>query len=400
MLYSKNTNTEKKQIRGKHNPKKITISIPYKQRIDNINLVFQALNEQTMNKNDFEVIIGAMDYCENFIKLCKYYINKLNITVILSPAEFSIPWARNLAMRQATGKIIVQMDADTLLPPNTLQNLYDTHFSFDQKNCIVGQVVGYENNNEGHITQVDVQPYESYKKALFDLEAYKGEPRDIRFQVHHAIPWAFGWTGFIAIPLDIIRKNDLYFDETFIGWGVDDLEWSYRICKSGTPITLSESIRAMHLPHARNPDENSKTETLNYRRFIRKWPSTDVELSYAFGDTQANSIYLNFISERNKIFSYLKGSLGIIHGYVNSISTLIIGAQFDESGILLNTDIIKQFDNYTSLYTAPLIGMGLPFQDKEIQECRVLNTITNFSSKYLNKIYKEAHRASQTVLFL
>jgi len=387
-----------KRTRGKVNPKKFSISIPYKQRLENIEVVFEALAHQTMKKDDFEVIIGAMDYCENFVSLCKRYINDLNIITVLSPEEFSIPWARNLAMRQATAQIIVQMDADTLLPPNALQNLYDSHYAFGQKICVVGQVVGYGNNNDGAVENVDVLPYEGYKDAINDLENSTGNPKDPRFQVHHAIPWAFGWTGFIAIPLEVVRENNLYFDETFVGWGIDDLEWSYRICRTGTPIILWENVRAIHLPHARDPEGNRKTETLNYRRFLRKWPSPDVELSYSFGDVQANSLYLDFIADRKKVFNSLNGSLGVARGSIKGKVTLIVGIEFNEMNQIIDSEVIKQFDSYVPVITYPLIGMGLPFNDKEFEECRVLSAVSLFTEKYASAIYKEVTRVSKKVI--
>lgn len=401
MSQFKEQTTKIKQARGKLNPKKLSLSIPYKKRLENIEIVFEALANQTMDKDDFEIIVGAMDYCENFIKLCKKYIDKLNIITVLSPDEFAIPWARNLAMRQATGQVIVQMDADTLLPPNALQNLYDSHFAFEQKICVVGQVVGYGNNNDDDcVEHVEIQPYENYKDAIIDLEKSTGNPKDPRFQVHHAIPWAFGWTGFIAIPLDIIIKNDLYFDETFRGWGVDDLEWSYRICKSGTPIILSESVRAIHLPHIRDQKANYKTETLNYRRFLLKWPSPDVELSHAFGDVQANSLYLDFMADRRRVVTNLKGSLGIAQGSIDGMISLIVGVELDEMNQVLDSEIVKQFDTNTSISIYPLIGMALPFNDKEIEECKILNPISKFSDKYASAVYKETDRVSQKVTLL
>lgn len=386
------------RTRGKVNPKKLSVSIPYRKRLENIEVVFEALAHQTMKKDDFEVIVGAMDYCENFISLCKRYINNLNIITVLSPDEFFIPWARNLAMRQATGQVIVQMDADTLLLPNALQNLYDSHFAFNQKICVVGQVVGYGNNNDGSIESVENLPYESYKEAMNELENSTGNPKDPRFQANHAIPWAFGWTGFIAIPLEIIRENDLYFDETFAGWGVDDLEWSYRVCKAGIPIILCEKARAIHLPHVRNSEENSKTETLNYRRFLTKWPSSDVELAHCFGDVQANALYLDFMADQKRVLSSLNGSLGVARGSIGNKATLLVGIELNEMNQIIDLKVSKEFDSHTPVITYPLIGMGLPFNDKEIEECRILPPISQFSERYTSAVYKEVGRVSKKVI--
>lgn len=187
----------------------------------------------------------------------------------------------------------------------------------------------------------------------------------------------------------------MYFDETFLGWGVDDLEWSYRICKSGIPIVLSESVRAIHLPHSRDPDANRKTETLNYRRFLLKWPSPDVELCHAFGDVQANSLYLDFMEDRKRVMANFKGTLGVVRGYIDGKHALIIGVELDEMNQILDTKIAGLFDSHSFRFIYPLIGMALPFNEKEIEDCRILNSISNFSNKYALAILKETNRVSQ-----
>ena len=196
----------------------------------------------------------------------------------------------------------------------------------------------------------------------------------------------------IAIPLEIVRKKNLYFDETFQGWGVDDLEWSYRICKSGTPIILREDVRALHLPHARDPEANKKTETQNYHRFLAKWPSPDVELSHAFGDVCANSLYFEYMADRRKVLDTLEGTLGIVRGTASGRSILFVGVELNESHQILNPEITRQFDTCEAIETLPLVGMAIPYQDNEIDDCRILEPISRFSDKYANAVYKEVNR--------
>ena len=74
-------------------------------------------------------------------------------------------------------------------------------------------------------------------------------PADPRFRVEHNIPWAFAWTGLIALPAAAVAADQLYFDESFRGWGNDDLEWGYRVCASGIPIVLRPDVYGLHLPH-------------------------------------------------------------------------------------------------------------------------------------------------------
>jgi len=379
---------------------KLSISIPYKQRIDNLKIVFQALANQTMAKSEFEVIVGAMEYSEEFITLCKKFNNDINIISVLSDKDFSIPRARNLATRQASGEILIQMDADTLLPTNALQNLYDKHFAFSQKICIVGQVIGYGNNNDGDVKNVEILPYSEYQKALVDLEKYYDNPQDPRFQVTHVIPWAFGWTGLIAIPLDIIKAHSLYFDESFHGWGVDDLEWSYRICRTGTPIILCKDISAIHLPHIRDQSANSDSEKQNYLRFIKKWPYIDVELAYAFGDVKANDLFLEYNQEINNAVTIKGNRLTVVHCRINTQEILLVGVEVNNQGNIINAKIRDFFNINAEKTIFSLIGMALPYNNKQISKCYVFPTIKKFPNLYMDKVQQEVNRVSKETVIV
>ena len=179
---------------------KLSVCIPYKARLDNLKIALEALARQTMSAADFEVIIGAMEYSTELIAACAAFCDRLNLVTVCSSREFHIPRARNLAMRNATGEVVVQIDADTMLAPEALQRLYDYCFAFGQRVCAVGQVVGYDNNNDGDIDSVELRPYEEHLAALQEMAAAPDWPADPRFRVEHNIPWAFAWTGLIALP--------------------------------------------------------------------------------------------------------------------------------------------------------------------------------------------------------
>ena len=369
---------------------KLSVCIPYKQRLDNIKLVFEALANQTIQKDEFEVIVGAMEYCDKFITLCQTYSNRFNLTAVCSAKQFDIPRARNLAMKQARGEVIVQIDADTFLPENALENLYNQHFAFEQNICAVGQVVGYDNNNDGPVHRVEVKSYKEYLSALTDLKTSKQTPCDPRFQVEHHIPWAFGWTGFIALPRKLVKQYNLYFDENFQGWGIDDLEWSFRICHSKIPIVLCKDMAALHLPHLRDPEANRKTETQNYQHFLKKWPRYDVELSYTFGDVKANDLYVNFMGVLKLSKSSHDKEPRCISGKVHNKNIIIVG--------LTSTSPETLLSGWQTTEELPLLGMALPFQDKKFDECYLAPFIFNLPEIYQVPVKREAERLALKVL--
>ena len=375
---------------------KLSVAIPYKQRLGNLTTVLEGLSHQTLDSSEFEVVVGAMEYSEEYVATCRKFADRMNLVSVCSAREFSIPRARNLAMRQATGEIVVQMDADTLLPPGALENLYERHFAFGQRACIVGQVVGYDNNDQS-VADVAAMSYLDHLDALERMSDSYGRPEDPRFQVLHVLPWAFAWTGLIALPLAAVRRHDLFFDETFHGWGVDDLEWGYRIAAAGIPIILREDVHAIHLPHTRDADANRLTEAANYGRFLRKWPRPDVELAYAFGDVAANSLYQGFVKELRAVQG--GRSLGLVRGTVDGRDTLLVGVPIDDSHqVSGRADLPERFDAATDMEVLPLIGLALPYEDGSVQDCRLLPALDGFSERYRDRIRAEAARVARSVL--
>ncbi len=372
---------------------KLSVAIPYSNRLPNLRVAFEGLARQTMERRDFEVIVGVMGRERGYFEACREFADRMNIVSIVSSEPFEIPRARNMAMRQARGQVIVQMDADTLLQPNALQSLYDRYFAFAQQVCVVGQVVGYGNNEDGDVLSVDERPYTHYEPMLERLAA--GPPTDPRFTTDHVIPWAFAWTGLIALPRKTVRHFDLFFDEDFHGWGVDDLEWGLRISETGTPIVLRPDICAIHLPHTRNTPANRIMESANYRVFARKWPRLDVELAYAFGDMEANRLYETFRRELATLVGE-SGRLGSFRGLRAGRNVLVLGTLNDRTGST-DSKTASVLHELRDVESVPFIGLALPYDDATFHECRIMPSICKLSPHYVEAIGAEASRVAQSV---
>ena len=161
------------------------------------------------------------------------------------------------------------------------------------------------------------------------MAAAPGWPADPRFRVEHNIPWAFAWTGLIALPAAAVAADQLYFDESFRGWGNDDLEWGYRVCASGIPIVLRPDVYGLHLPHRRNAAANRRTGQANADRFLRKWPARDVELVRLVGDTRANGLWPDYRAAVAQASG--AAAFGVAVGTVPGGTALVIGVPVDDA---------------------------------------------------------------------
>jgi GT2 family glycosyltransferase len=375
---------------------KFSIVIPFKQRLDNIKLSFESLARQTMDSSEFEVVVGVMEYSEEYMAACKGFTDRITVTSVVSARDWQTGYARNLAMRQASGEVIVLLDADMVLPHSFLENLYGKHFAEQQNACVVGQMLDYDNNSS-EVESVAVKPYEYYEGLLAGLEA-SGEVRsDPRLHVEHVIPWAFAWTALLALPAQTVRSHDLFFDLEFRGYGVEDLEWAYRVSAAGIPITMGSDLYGIHLPHARSIAANQRAEALNYRYFVSKWPGIEVELAAAFGDFEANSLCREFKGELSRVVGS-GASLAVVRGEVDGVSTLLVGAVADVDRRLVDPDLTAQFATAPTPEILPLVGLCLPYADHSVTQGRLLPTVAQLSDRYRERILAEAERVCRTVV--
>ncbi|MGD0699670.1 MAG: glycosyltransferase [Trebonia sp.] len=371
---------------------KLSVCIPYKARLDNLKIALEALARQTMSAADFEVVIGAMEYSAELTTAVSACCDQINVITVCSSREFHIPRARNLAMRNATGDVIVQIDADTMLHPDALQRLYDRCFAFGQRVCAVGQIVGYGNNQDGDVESVELLPYREHLAALKEMAAAPDWPADPRFRVAHNIPWAFAWTGLIALPRADVASEQLYFDENFQGWGNDDLEWGYRICESGIPIVLRPDIYGLHLPHKRNTAANRLTGSANAGRFLGKWPRRDVELACVYGDTGANDLWPDYRADLARASG--AEAFGVAVGTAGGGTALRIGVPLDRAGSPIGRGHLMDFDVPADVQILPLTGISLPYQSGEVASCRIDARIKRLPAVYRDAVLAEARRVS------
>lgn len=237
-----------------------------------------------------------------------------------------------MAMRMSSGQIIVLLDADMVLPDDFLVRLWNEHYSKGNNQCVVGQMIDYS-NNDADVTVVDDLPYSHYKEQLERLEAEGHGESDPRLQFDHVIPWAYAWTALIALPRENVERYELTFDLNFWGYGVEDLEWAHRISAAGIPIVMSHGAFGIHLPHNRSLAANKQTEAINYRYFLEKWPSIEVELAACFGDFEANQLIKPLRQELDRVLEAGK-SFASVFAARGEIRTLYLGALISLMGAL------------------------------------------------------------------
>ena len=153
--------------------------------------------------------------------------------------------ARNLGIRRATGDVIVFVDDDVVVARDFVRAHLDAHRALTEPAI----VIGYRHRAfQAPLTQ-----------PTFD-EIARGEPDD-RVQVlgmegtpvrDHPRPWVYVYSCNFSVRRGV---PDLWFGESFHGWGMEDIELGYRLYKRGMPIVAAPRARVLHVedPAPRDP---------------------------------------------------------------------------------------------------------------------------------------------------
>ncbi|MEJ3744808.1 glycosyltransferase [Actinomycetes bacterium KLBMP 9797] len=381
--------------------RKFSIVVPYKSRAGTLRLVLASLAEQTMDRAEFEVIVGAMEYAPEYLELCREFTDRLDIVSVLAAEEWNVGRARNHAIRHASGEVLMTLDADVALPPDALRDAYDRYFAHGQNVCVVGQVVGYETAMHQHAPTAELLAWSHYRDALAELAAEDGD-WDYRWSAKYAsalarFPWAFVGTGLAAVPVRSVRQHDLMFDENFRGWGPEDQEWAFRISRAGIPILHASTLFGLHLPHPRDITRNDAAAWANNRYYLGKWPRLDLELALAFGWLRADQYYPEVARELADAAGEPHRRLAVVRGPVRGRDTLVVGALVDAATRVVEAPVAGWFDAGSRPAVLPLAGFSLPYPDRTVGEVRVLPAVAALGPRYREAILREAKRVSPAV---
>jgi glycosyltransferase involved in cell wall biosynthesis len=374
--------------------KKVSVIIPYARRIENIKYCLRSLNDQTLGMSEYEVVIGCLEYSTELLDFLKAETPLLDIVLVMSNEPWNTSRARNIAIKEAVGEVLVFVDADMIIPKKYIELHYLTHHNSTIPLFILGQTRDYDEGLD--VSEFKHHPFEFYANNFLCKNIDEiNLPKDIRWTIDIFIDWAMGWTFNLSLTNKLLKNNNLHFDENFKGWGVEDIEWAYRIKLCGAKVLFSEDIWAIHLSHVRNVNSNHNTESINFKKMLCKWPAFDVEIVTSFGDIKGNLAFPK-ISESISYLTTIK--------YPN-VCTIEFRNESDETALFLGgcmnsnrkdanlSDIDDELkENWTFTRVLPLIGFSLPYEDNSIKKIYYSQNFGKIDNSLKNKIYQEVDR--------
>ncbi len=179
--------------------------------------------------------------------------------------------ARNMGIREARGELLLFIDDDLLLPVGFVDAHVRSHDGSRRA------VLGYRFRTGSLPTGIP--------PAIGDVLVFGPDDRESRLGPEgqglagHQYPWFFVYSCNFSVVND---PKSVRFDEEFVGWGMEDLELGYRLCRSGFEVILERKASALHIesPRPRDPfvcEERGLSPTYdsyvrNMVQFMDKYP--------------------------------------------------------------------------------------------------------------------------------
>lgn len=186
----------------------VSVVMPTYNRWDTLREVLPTIARQTMPSDSYEILVcdsGSTDGTEEGV--ASMGIPNLRF---LKGENRGRSGARNLGIRHAAGEIVLFTDADILAD----ERLVEEHALSHEREPGIA-VVGCE---------VQVDSLDEYRLAVSDRAArrhmHSGGPKHLK--------WLFFLTGNASAPRKALLDAGL-FDESFTGYGHEDLELGYRL---------------------------------------------------------------------------------------------------------------------------------------------------------------------------
>lgn len=236
---------------------------------------------KTTDDFEFEIILiddGSSDLTGEYFQDIRYpfdfyyyYLERCDIS--------SRSRARNFGITKSCGDYVVFVDADTIVQPNYLLELY-RYYSRVPNGVVIGQRLFLDHTIS--LKKVSDQ----YFNLPYQIDTCSSGYSEFRHLVFHELsynmcrldyPFLFGQTCNIAYPRkDLISVAG--FDESMIAWGIEDIELAYRVYKLDTPFFINPKMYVLHQFHGYQEeisvDKNKKDGIIaNTDIFYKKHPN-------------------------------------------------------------------------------------------------------------------------------
>lgn len=233
----------------------LSVVIPTYNRLSELQHVVPSLLSQSLPQDRYELLICDSNSSDGTAEyLAGVHAQHANVRH-LPGAYTGRAMARNAGIKAAQGEIVLFNDSDIIADPGLLE-AHLLHHREHRKIAVVGWEV---------------------QVANLDEYAFKRDHPQQRGSLHPATRKTLSWLYFLTGNASV-RRSDLLeagcFDESFTGYGHEDLELGYRLQKAGITILYEPRAVNYHCQDVPHDDQVEKMKLAGRStvRFYRKHP--------------------------------------------------------------------------------------------------------------------------------
>jgi glycosyltransferase involved in cell wall biosynthesis len=268
----------------------VSVIIPTYNRCGLLAATLDNLVRQRMPAGAFEVVVADDGSSDATAAVVDAFRDRLPIRYVFQEDRgFRAALARNTGARLATGAVLVFLDTGALPGPDFLASHAAQHACPAQHRAVLGDAYGWRPGDPQVMAGLPEAVAELPPEEVVDRFRYcpglqderREALRDCAFE-DHPLPW----TMFLGLNFSV-RAADFWavggFDESFHGYGFEDMELGYRLQRHGVGARLTSDAWVVESPHERDMRRNMGQAAANLDRFLRRHPDPSVELVwYAF----------------------------------------------------------------------------------------------------------------------
>ncbi|WP_127529579.1 glycosyltransferase [Paenibacillus kobensis] len=250
------------------------------------------LQHQDADKSLFEVIVCDDGSSDNTKEVACSFEHHLDLRYCYQKdMGFRAGTARNMGLHLAKYEICLFLDTGVLIGSDLIRSVIAFHGRHKGTVCLgIVHGMNQKDDQDSVARYLQTIALSEHPEACLRnpmLRAYP-DSRRVQFEFleydidRSSAPWSYFWTSMVSAETSLLKEVG-GFDESFHGWGHEDIELGYRLWKTGAHFRADPSVRALHLPHEQfNPVQ--MTNRKNFLHFVRLHQELPVELSYVNGN--------------------------------------------------------------------------------------------------------------------
>ncbi len=216
-------------------PFKASVIIPVRNRSEYLDICLTNLLNQSAERTDYEVIVVNDGSEEDVLSIAEKHNVKIITTTAKGPSH-----ARNTGVKYATGDIIIFLDGDMIVDHDFIKHQINYH---SKSNDLI--ILGSRRHLPEGIKEVIKETRLDSREVLLNLHSF-----DLGYLNY---PWSLAYTCNISLPSSLAKQEE--FDESMIGWGIEDIEWAYRLFNGRGRFFFVRDLLGLHLYHSRDMDQ-------------------------------------------------------------------------------------------------------------------------------------------------